>query len=536
MVKQLFNLLLLAGVILTTSCTKKEKRPNVLLIMADDISRTSMGIYGCDYIQTPNLDKIGREGIKFENAFTCNPKCAPSRASILSGRYSWQLEEACNHNGVMPEKWKFYPELLEEAGYFMGFTGKGWGPGHFSKKHNPAGWEYNDIKCKPPYKSISTKDYVANFKAFLDKKDDDKPFCFWFGTHEAHRAFEKNVHRKKNKQLSKVKVQKCFPDNEIIRGDLADYGVEVEYHDEQVGKALKVLEERGLLENTLIIVTSDHGMAFPHIKGQIYDESFHIPFLVRWGNKIKSGRTVTDFINFPDVAPTIMEAVGLKPHEQMTGKSFLDILLSDKNGQIDKSRKFAIIGKERHDVGRTDGELHTVGYPIRSIRTKKYLYVKNYIPTRWPVGNPEYGYLNCDASPTKSYLLSLEQDRADYKYYTKAFDKRSAEELYDVVNDPDCCDNLAEKTEYQTVKLKLKATMIETLKEQNDPRVLGNGEIFDYYPHGRPDKLISIYGEEYYDMYEKFNTKYGIYTPPIPADSTKINKKIIQNYYRANND
>ena len=141
----------------------QNKRPNILVIMGDDISRTSMGVYGNTFIKTPNFDRIAKEGVLFTNAYVCNPKCSPSRACFLTGRYSWQLEEAANHIPVMPEKWKFYPELLEQSGYTIGFTGKGWGPGVFYGQHNPAGWEYNSITCNPPFKGISKKDYVALF-------------------------------------------------------------------------------------------------------------------------------------------------------------------------------------------------------------------------------------------------------------------------------------------------------------------------------------------------------------------------------------
>ncbi|WP_081817028.1 sulfatase [Polaribacter sp. Hel_I_88] len=508
----------------------QEKRPNILFIIADDISKNSFGVYGSKDIKTPHFDRIANEGVLFTNAYVSNPKCAPSRATILTGRYSWQLEEAANHNPTMPEKWRFYPELLEETGYAIGFTGKGWGPGHFYGKHNPAGWEYNKIKCKPPYKGISNKDYAANFEDFLTKKNTDKPFVFWLGTHEAHRAFEKDSYKKAGKDLNKIAVQNSFPDNKIVRGDLADYGLEVEYHDAHIGRALAALEKRGLLENTLIIATSDHGMPFPHIKGQIYDEGFHVGLVARWGNKIKAGRTVTDFINFPDIAPTLLEVSGVKVHQQMTGKSFLNLLLSKKSGRIDTARSFSILGKERHDMGRTDGEQLTVGYPVRAIRNDNYLYAFNYKPNRWPAGNPEYDYKNCDDSPTRQFLLGLEEDNPDYKYYELSFGKRPEEELYDINKDPDCVHNLASDAQFNTIKTEMKSKMEKELIAQKDPRVLGKGDIFDYYPHGRPDKLIQLYGEKYYDMYEVFYNKYGIRSVPISKDSLKINKKIIQKY------
>jgi len=506
-------LLGLASLPVIISCNStqpaEKDRPNILFIIADDISRNSMGAYGNDFIKTPNFDRIASEGVLFTNAYVTNPKCAPARAGILTGRYSWQLEESANHWAIMSEKWLFYPDLIEESGYFMGFTGKGWSPGIFPGEHNPAGWEYNDLKLEPPYKAISNKDYAANFQLFLEQNTEKKPFVFWLGTHEAHRAFEKDVYKKKDKNLDDVSVQKAFPDNEIIRGDLADYGVEVEYHDEVIGKCLKILEDKGQLENTLIVVTSDHGMAFPHIKGQIYDEGFHVAFAARWEGKIKPGRVVDDFISFPDIAPTFMEVAGLEPHEQMTGKSFLNVLLSDKSGRIDDSRSYALLGKERHDVGRVEGDQLSVGYPVRAIRTDQYLYSRNFKPERWPAGDPEYNYLNCDDSPTKSYLLGLSENSPEYHFFELSFGKRVEEELFDIINDPDCVNNLAANPELLEIKTKLRSKLEEELIKQNDPRILGFGDIFDYYPHGNVPKLKELYGDKYYDMEEAFEAKYG---------------------------
>ena len=489
--------------------SQKQKQPNILFIIADDISKNSFGVYGCNYIKTPAFDKIANEGILFTNAYSNNPKCAPARAMILTGRYSWQLNEAGNHNPVMPEEWVFYPDILEKNGYAVGFTGKGWGPGEFKGPHNPAGPEFNDLKLIPPYKYISNKDYGGNFKLFLDENTEDKPFCFWFGTHEAHRSFEPDVHLKEGINPNDVTVQKCFPDNEIVRRDLADYGVEVEYHDKQIQKCLDLLKERGLLDNTIIIVTSDHGMAFPHIKGQIYEEGFHVPFAVRWGDKIKPGRIVEDYINFPDIAPTLLEVAGLKPHPQMTGKSFLNLLLSEKSGQLTNERNHALLGKERHDLGRTDGDQLSVGYPVRAIRNDNYLYVKNFKPNRWPVGNPEFNYMNCDDSPTKSYLIQLPSKSLDYSYYSISFGMRPDEELYDIVKDPDCIHNLARNPSYTKIIAELSKQMNEELKQQKDPRMFGNGDLFDYYPHCNPEKQKEIYGDKYLNMQEQFNEKYN---------------------------
>ncbi len=492
-------------------------RPNILFIIADDASRDSFGAYGTTYVETPNFDRIAKEGVLFTQAYNCNPKCAPARACLLTGRYSWQLEDVCNHNCFFPSKWKLFPWLLEKEGYEIGYTGKGWGPGIWegldagksADKKNPAGHPWNLLKLKPPYKGINNTDYAGNFDAFLEAKPGDKPFCFWLGTKEPHRGYGKDNWKLDGRDLSKVTVPAYYPDNETIRGDLADYAIEVEWYDTHIGRALEHLEKHGQLENTLIMATSDHGMPFPRVKGQIYDDGFHVPFAVRWGAKVKPGRTVTDFITFPDVAPTLLEAAGVKLHVQMTGESFLPQLLSAESGRIDKERDHTLLGKERHDIGRTDGDLLSVAYPARAIRNDRFLYVRNFEPDRWPGGDPLYGLLNCDGSPTKSYLTGQSQADPDYKYYELAFGNRPGEELFDIEADPDCVKNVAGDSAYAETKAKLWKQLESELKAQGDPRVLGKGEIFDYYPNCRIDRQQKLYKKPDWDPVKIFEEKFG---------------------------
>ena len=493
-------------------------RPNILFIIADDASRDSMGVYGSSYVKTPNFDRIAREGVLFTQAYNCNPKCAPARACLLTGRYSWQLKEACNHNPFLSDEWVFYPFLLEESGYEIGFTGKGWGPGIHQgidagktkfKKVNPAGYPYNQRTAKPPYSGISNVDYSANFEDFLNEKPAHKPFCFWFGTKEPHRGYGKDNWKLDGRDLADVTVPAYYPDNETIRGDLADYAIEVEWYDTHIGRALKHLEDRGLLDETLIIATSDHGMPFPRVKGQIYDDGFHVPFVVRWGNKVKPGRTVTDFITFPDLGPTLLELAGLDPHPQMKGKSFVKQLLSDGSGRIDSSRDHTLLGKERHDIGRTDGDQLSVAYPSRAIRTDRYLYVRNFKPSRWPGGDPKYGLLNCDASPTKSNLTNLKSSDPDYPFYEMSFGKRPSQELYDINADPDCVRNLATSEMHFSIKQRLWSQLKQELTEQNDPRILGDGNIFDFYPNCRVDRQRQLYQQPDYDPVQEFEKRFG---------------------------
>ncbi len=457
------------------------KRPNILFAIADDVSWPHFGAYGTKWVTTPNFDRVAKDGILFHNAFTSNPKCSPSRASILTGRYSWQLEEATNHFGIFPSKFKVYPDLLEAAGYDVAFTGKPWSPGDFKAggwKRNPAGAEYNQVKLKPPRPGISAVDYAANFKDFLAKRKPGAPFAFWYGGHEAHRGYNEGSGIRAGKKANGVTVPAYLPDDPIVRSDLLDYALEIEWFDSHLGQMLAALELAGELDNTIVVVTGDNGMPFPRVKGQIYEQDVHLPLAIRWGSVVKRHRSVDDFINFADFAPTFLEAAGVTPLREMSGKSFLNVLTSTKSGQVDPKRDRTFTGKERHDIGRPQD----VGYPARAIRTHEFLFVHNFEPDRWPAGNPETGYTNIDDSPTKSLILK-QKDNGQDKYWNLAMGKRPADELYRIKTDPACLKNLAADPKHAKVKADLWAELKKTLLEHEDPRILGKGEVFDRYKY-----------------------------------------------------
>ncbi len=458
------------------SLQAQRRRPNVLFCIADDWGWPHAGAYGAgDWIRTPAFDRIAREGVLFGNAFTSNPKCSPCRASILTGRNTWQLEEATNHFGVFPHKWAVFPEVLEEAGYHVGYTGKGWGPGDYEAggfDRNPAGPQYSSIRTEPKYRYIGSIDYAANFEDFLSKRPDGAPFSFWLGGQEPHRAYQDGAGELEGKDWREVEVPDFYPsDDEVIKRDMSDYSVEVEHFDSHVGRALAKLEEIGELDNTLVVMTSDHGMPFPRVKGQIYEYGFHLPMAVRWGG-MEGGRKVEDFINVRDLMPTFLELAGAEIPDTVTGKSFLDVLRSNKAGQVDMTRNRMLVGKERHDLGRPND----AGYPVRALRTEEFLYVRNFEPDTWPAGNPETDYRNVDDSPTKSRVL-----RSFDEYYRMSFGKRPAEELYHISEDPACVNNLAGKPEFFQIKTAMREEMMQTLVEEGDPRASGNEEVFETY-------------------------------------------------------
>jgi N-sulfoglucosamine sulfohydrolase len=462
-------------------------RPNILFTIADDWGLHA-GAYGTRWVKTPALDRIAREGLLFQNAYTPMAKCAPSRAIVLTGRHLWQNEEAGNHLAYFPLTLKSWPETLMTKGWHMGFTGKGWGPGVANdasgKPRLITGKSFNARKTEPPATAISNNDYAANFKDFLDDAPKDAPWCFWYGAHEPHRGYEFQVGVSKGgKKLTDIdRVPDYWPDNETVRHDMLDYAFEVEHVDTHLGRMIGELERRGLLDNTLVIVTSDHGMPFPRVKGYAYHDSNHVPLVIRWPRGVRSpGRSIEDLVDFTDIAPTLLDYAGIAwPDSGMmpiTGKTWRPILESSKSGRVVPERDHVLIGKERADVGRPNNG----GYPIRGIVTADHLYLRNYEPGRWPAGNPETGYLDTDGSPTKSLILDLGRaNRAD-RYWQLNFGMRPAEELYELRTDRDCVHNLANDAAHAERITALRGRMESMLKAQGDPRMGGRGQVFDQY-------------------------------------------------------
>jgi arylsulfatase A-like enzyme len=483
--KKLFILIPIITIILS-SCNSNNTDfpPNILFVITDDQSYPHTSIYGTKWINTPGFDRVAKEGLLFNHAYTTNAKCSPSRSTILTGRDSWLLEEATNHVPFFPEKFSTFPEVLKSNGYKTGKTGKGWAPGvalKNGKKRDLIGKEFNSIKTDPPTKFISNNNYFENFKYFLDEKKDDQPFFFWLGSHEPHRRYEYQSGTKYgNKEIDEIeKVPDYWPDTENVKTDILDYAFEIEYFDSHLERVINELENRNLLDNTIIVVTSDNGMPFPRVKGQVFPFDNRLPLAIRWGKGIKNpGRIINDYVSFSDFAPTFLDLAGINS-ENHTMKDFSGIswisIFNEKT--IAKKRDYIIIGKERHDVGRENDQ----GYPVRGIIAGQYFYSINFKPERWPAGNPETGYLNTDGSPTKTEILKLRKEKKTVDYWNYAFGKRPKETLYDLKNDPNCIKNIVKNDNYNSLKDSLRKILIKDLTKNKDPRVIGNGNIFDNY-------------------------------------------------------
>lgn len=486
---------LLPGLVGSLAAAPAPRRPNILIAISDDQSFLSTSIAGSKMVHTPVFDRVAREGVLFRNAFSACPSCSPARAALLTGLNDWQLEQAGTHDSSFPKKFVTFPDLLERAGYYVGYTGKGWAPGNWAvsgRTRNPAGPEFNQIKDKPPTTGIWPIDYAANFAAFLAKRPKNKPFCFWYGGHEPHRPYEKGSGREAGMRLADVVVPPFLPDTPEVRSDLLDYALEIEWFDTQLGRMLDELAAAGELDNTIVIVTSDNGMPFPRSKANCYEYGIHVPLAIRWGAQVPGGRTVDDLVGFVDLTATILQATGTPPPTAypIAGRSLLHLLRSHKSGWVEPDRTAVYASRERHSSSR----YKDLGYPQRALRTRHYLYIRNFRPERWPAGAPREllpdgqlgslhtGFHDIDPSPSLDQLIDERAEPAINRFLRLAVAKRPAEELYDVIHDPGCLHNLAADARYQKIREKLSRQLQDYLRKTGDNRVNGDGDVWETYP------------------------------------------------------
>ena len=445
-----------------------DRQPNILFAMADDWGWPHAGAYGDEVVKTPTFDRLCREGVRFEHAYVSSPSCTPSRNAILTGQAFYRLGEGANLHSTLSVEHPTFMRLLQEHGYRIGHWRKAWGPG------NAKAGGYKSNPCGPN----------STFAKFLEEQSGGAPFCFWFGTSDPHRGYKRHSGREAGIDPSKVHVPAFLPDNEEVRGDIADYYFEVQRWDREVGEALALLEERGELDNTIVVMTGDHGMPFPRCKGNLYDWGARVPLAVRWGDKVRAGREVSSFVSLTDLAPTFLAAAGVAVPEVMTGVSLIPALTDDGAA----GRAFVTFGRERHTPAQKMPSLD--GYPSRAIRQDEWLLILNLEPDRWPAGVPEGAshpmnrHSDCDNGPTKSQILADRKTAAGARFYELCFGIRPAVELYDTRVDPDQVTNLALDPKHKVLMEKLRHQLLTELARTQDPRVAGNnGAAFDGYPY-----------------------------------------------------
>ncbi|MBA7515673.1 Bifunctional sulfatase/alpha-L-rhamnosidase [subsurface metagenome] len=348
---QVIILMLLVSACVNKSYNPETERPNILFIIADDMSWEHAGCYGDQAVRTPAIDKLAAEGVRFEHAYTAAPSCSPSRAGILTGQNVYRLKEGGVLTGFIRDEFVLFPKLLEENGYVVGSTGKRYAPrtrNVVGAIDEPLGKIYDKHRFDSAPEGISRNNYSENFRQFIEENEDNEPFFFWVGITEPHIRYEIDRGVRTGIDTSKIRVPGFLPDVSVTRLNMADYLSEIEWADNAVGEMIDILESKGLKNNTLIIYTSDNGMPLPRSKATLYDHGVRMPLVIRWGDQVKGKRVVTDPVSLTDMAPTFLDLAGIEIPDQMTGRSIKNLLFSDKSGDIDKEREFVVTTFEKH--------------------------------------------------------------------------------------------------------------------------------------------------------------------------------------------
>jgi arylsulfatase A-like enzyme len=507
------------------------QRPNILIAFADDWGRHA-GVYAKldgagsvnDLVRTPHFDQLADEGVLFRRAFVSAPSCTPCRSALLSGQHFWRTGRGAILRGaVWDESQPSFPLLLHQAGYHLGETYKVWSPGTPNDApfgagqfaYEEAGRRFNAFSqhlarrvaegaTADAAKHELYDEVLQNFEAFLATRKADQPFCYWFGPTNVHRQWIKGSGKRfwnMDPDDLQSKMPPFLPDVPEVREDLADYFGEVAAFDAALGLLLDRLKATGELDNTLVIVSGDHGApGFPHGKCNLYDFGASVPLAIRWGGA-RSGRVVDDLVSLTDLAPTILELAGVEIPSQMTGQSLVNQLTSDRSGQIDPLRTAVYLGRERHvENARADYS----PYPQRAIRTHDFLYIINFQPNRWPLGDPyrlngddlptveeltentRATLADEDAGPTKAWLVGVRNDPQWKAHFDWVYGKRPREELYDLHKDPHQTKNVAMEPRFAESRAKLERQLLDELRRTGDPRLVDGGKFFETPPMSGP--------------------------------------------------
>jgi len=428
------KLFLLAGLlIILSTIIYADNRPNIVFIIADDVGWNDVGCYGNTVVKTPNIDKLAKEGLQFNNAFLTASSCSPSRCSIISGKYPHSNGAAELHT-PLPEKEIPFPLLLRNSGYYTAQAGK-WHMGPsvyraFDRYTDNNGYDNGDGG-------------EANWIRFLEERPKDKPFFFWFASYDAHRPWGADTFQITHNP-GDMQLPIYFADTPETRQDLASYYNEIARFDYYVGLVKKELKKQGVLDNTLIIVMADNGRPFPRSKTRVYDSGMKTPFVVYWPNGIKkTGGTSESLVSAVDIAPTLLSLAGVKIPNEYQGVSFIPLL----NNPSKEVRSMVFSEHNWHDYEAYE----------RMVRTKDFLYVLNERPN---LSNG--GPADSKQSATQKALNEVRDKGQLTPAQADVFVvPRPREELFDVKNDPQQLLNLASVPDYQE-KLKEMRKMVKS--------------------------------------------------------------------------
>ncbi|QDH81655.1 sulfatase [Echinicola soli] len=416
--------------------------PNVVLIIADDVSADDLGAYGNPFVQTPNIDNLAKHGIKFNHAILTASSCSPSRISIITGRYPHNTGAAELH--TQPEvDFESIASRLKAQGYYTGQAGK-WHMGKLLKRG------FDRIYTK--HQEIGDGG-EAKWIPSLKERDKDKPFFFWFAALDAHRVWGENKFSNTH-DSEEIEVPKTLVDDDSTRIDLRQYYDEIKRFDFYIGEVVRELKKQQVYDNTVIIVMADNGRPFPRDKTRVYDSGIKTPLIVHWPEGISSNSESNSLISSIDIAPTILDICGIKAPGSFQGRSFKAIL----NDPQKDFRNYAFAEHNWHDH-----EAHE-----RMVRTADYLYIINFRPEL-----PNQGPADAINSPSFRSLVRANKAGSLTAAQSDVFMvPRPAEELFMVKDDPRQVVNVLHdplrKTQILDTRDELREVLMEWMEETGD--------------------------------------------------------------------
>lgn len=426
-IKFILNLLIISSCLFAQ--TDQDNRPNILLILSDDHCVPYLGCYGNADMNTPNLDKLAAEGVRFNHAYTTAPQCVLSRSSIVTGRNVLDVQ-MLRFSAPLDKNIITFPELLGKAGYFTGICGRRYhldGSGRKAQETIDAFEEFGMVtfQNRVDYLNMGYRENVnIQVKEFLELVPEDKPFFLWANYDDPHRAFTAPEFEPDPR---KITVPEGMPDTDLLRKDLAAHIGEINRVDKYIGEVIEELKRRGEYDNTLIIFMGDNGAALLRGKGTLYDYGLHVPLVARYPGLIQPGIVSDILVSGSDLALTILDVAGVEPDEEMTGKSYKHAM----EGIERENHKylFAVRGPHGQELPGNSADFDL----SRTAFNKEYRFIYN------PLFHLPFHPVDFAGEEMWEELVQLHADGKLDEKFSKTYiftEERPMYEFYDLRNDP----------------------------------------------------------------------------------------------------
>ncbi len=422
---------------------KIDDRPNILIIMADDLDSRQLSCYGGGNLKTPNIDALASQGLKFNKAYCSEAMCVPTRASLFTGLYPVHSGSFQNHKEAYGNL-KSVCQYLNNEGYKVGLTGKN----HSTTPRSV--FPFDRIKGFEPNCVSRTDNYfLDSVRQYINKKD--KPFCLFVMSINPHAPW--TVGDPSEFNPDKIQLPPNFVDTKLTRINFCKYLAEIRQLDNQVGDVMKMLKESGQDKNTIVIFLGEQGAQFPGGKWTNWDYGLKSSMIVKWEGMVKPNKETNAMVQYEDITPTLIDIAGGNPVPNLDGKSFFSVL----QNKSDAFRKYGYGIHNNIPAGKA--------YPIRSIWDSHYKLIMNLTPDK------EYqvrGIMNPQKPGYWGTWLQAAKTSEQAKKITERYLHRPAIEFYDTQVDPFELHNLASESKYQNMIKDFSNELKQWMAQQGD--------------------------------------------------------------------